>query len=95
MQTQAIKRDNYVETEVIRVGGLECQTCVSKLTSVLGQVAGVRDVAVSLETEKATITFEPEVTSKQLLRAAVERAGFQAIKPVHGEDGNCCGGCGG
>ena len=26
---------------------------------------------------------------------AVADAGYEALKPVHGEDGNCCGGCGG
>lgn len=87
MQTEAIKRDNYMETEIIRIGGLECQNCVSTLDTALKGVKGVRDVTVSLDTEKATITYEPEVTSKQLLRAAITNAGFEAIKPVHGEIG--------
>lgn len=95
MQSQAIRRSNYTETEIIRIAGLQGQASADALSAALGSLQGVRDVSVSLDTEKATVLYEPEQVSRELLRRAVATAGYEALKPVHGEDGVCCGGCGG
>lgn len=95
MQAQAIKRDRYVETEIIRIGGLQGQESAERLNAVLTAVEGVQEVTVTLDDSKAVVVYAPDLTSRQLLRRAVDGAGYEAIKPVHGEDGSCCGGCGG
>lgn len=94
MQSETITRARK-DTEIIRIGGLQGPACADKLDTALTAIKGVATVSVSLDTQKATVTFDPEQVSKQRLRVAVEDVGYQAIKPVHGEDGNCCGGCGG
>ncbi|HUH40246.1 MAG TPA: heavy metal-associated domain-containing protein [Castellaniella sp.] len=94
MQSETLTR-NRLDTEIIRIGGLQGPACADKLDAALSAIKGVSTVSVSLDTEKATVTFDPEQTSKQRLRVAVADTGYEAIKPVHGEDGNCCGGCGG
>jgi len=95
MQTQAMQRTIHSDTEIIRIGGLKGETCVNTLNSALGAIEGVHEVSTSLASEKATVVYAPETTSKEILRQAVNQAGFEALKPVHGEDGACCGGCGG
>ncbi len=94
MQSETVSRTR-LDTEIIRIEGLQGPACADKLNAALSAIKGVGSVSVSLDTGKATITFNPEQVSKQRLRVAVEDAGYQALKPVHGEDGACCGACGG
>ncbi len=94
MQSETITRSR-LDTEIIRIEGLQGPSCADKLDAALSAVKGVSSVSVSLDTSKATVTFDPEQVSAQRLRVAVEDAGYVALKPVHGEDGHCCGGCGG
>lgn len=95
MQSQTLQRTIHAETEIIRIGGLKGEGCVNTLNAALSGIDGVHEVSTSLASEKATVSYAPKVTSKEILRDAVTAAGYEALPPVHGEDGVCCGGCGG
>jgi copper chaperone CopZ len=45
------------------VSGMSCASCVANLEGALGRVPGVADVHVNLATERATITYDADVTS--------------------------------
>lgn len=94
MQSEAIQRTT-LQTEIMKIGGLQGSDCATKIDRILGAVQGVKTAATSLDTHKATITFDPAQTSKQRLAVAIADAGYEYIKSAHGEDGECCGGCGG
>ncbi len=84
-----------MRTETLKVTDTLTDQAVNTITQALGNVPGVSDVSISLDNNKTTVSFDEAVVSKQRLKAAVEDLGFQVAKPVHGEDGECCGGCGG
>lgn len=84
-----------MRTETLKVTDLQNNEAVNTISQALGSVPGVSDVNISLQDSKATISFDDAVVSKQRLQATVEDLGFSVTKPVHGEDGECCGGCGG
>lgn len=84
-----------MRTETLKVTDTLTDQAVNSITTALGNVPGVNDVSISLENNKTTVSFDESVVSKQRLKATVEDLGFQVAKPVHGEDGECCGGCGG
>lgn len=84
-----------MEVGMIKVDGMTCNNCVETVTNTLKSINGVDNVNVSLEKAQASVSFDEEVTSLAILKKAIENAGFEIPKPVHGEDGNCCGGCGG
>jgi Cu+-exporting ATPase len=94
MQAETLKRSSQ-KTETFRLGGLRGPDCADALDRALAAIPGVAQVSVSLADEKATVTFDTAQVSFQRLKVAVADAGYEAFKPVHGEDGNCCGGCGG
>lgn len=81
------------KTETMRLVGLQGPESVTALDQVLSVLPGVADVAISLDDEKATITYDTAQIGVPQLQSAIEAAGYEALKPVHGEDGNCCGGC--
>jgi copper chaperone CopZ len=63
-------------TTTYTVSGMTCEHCVAAVTSEVGQVAGVGDVAVDLGTGLVRITSEGPVDDAAV-RAAVEEAGYE------------------
>ncbi|NYT58500.1 heavy-metal-associated domain-containing protein [Alcaligenaceae bacterium] len=80
---------------VLKLAGLQTEQCAATLAGALKAIDGVKAVEVSFKNSKATVSFNEELVSNQRLQVAVQDAGYQIAKPVHGEDGECCGGCGG
>ena len=60
------------------VEGMTCAACVYHVESALKEVPGVRDVAVSLGTERASVDFVPGLASFDDMQRAVEQAGYRA-----------------
>ncbi|MFV0282889.1 MAG: heavy-metal-associated domain-containing protein [Castellaniella sp.] len=94
MEAATLKRSSQ-KTATLGLVGLRGPSCADKVDRAVSAVPGVSEVSVSLADEKVTVTFDTAQVSVQRLQVAVQDAGYEALKPVHGEDGNCCGGCGG
>lgn len=58
------------------VTGMTCGHCVSSVKEELGEVAGVTDVDVVLETGAVTVTSDRELGRAEVV-AAVTEAGYQ------------------
>lgn len=84
-----------MQVGMLKLAGLKDPGCAVRLTDALKAVKGVDQADVSFEKAKASITFDEERVSLQRLKVAVEDAGYAIAKPAHGEEGTCCGGCGG
>lgn len=84
-----------METGMLKLAGMKDQQCAEVIARTLNAVNGVNDVNVSFDSSRASVTFDETLTSLALLKQAVHDAGYEIAKPVHGEDGACCGGCGG
>lgn len=67
------------------------ETTSSKVVSLLNAVKGVNEAIAT--GSSLNIRFDQDVTSTQELSTILQRAGFDVKKPVHGEDGVCCGSC--
>jgi Cu+-exporting ATPase len=63
------------------VRGLHCAACVGKVEGALRSVPGVSDAAVNLATERATVTYDPARVEFEALKAAVEAAGYDLVRP--------------
>ncbi|NYH78755.1 copper ion binding protein [Actinopolyspora biskrensis] len=62
-------------TQTFTVNGMTCQHCVASVTEELGELPGVSDVDVALETGRVTVTSESEI-SEEAASAAVQEAGY-------------------
>lgn len=94
MQADTLKRTSQ-KTETMQLVGLQGPGCADTIDRALTKLPGVAQVSVSLADQKATITYDTAQVNVKHLQAAIKDAGFESLKPVHGDDGNCCGGCGG
>lgn len=84
-----------MQVGMIKLAGLKEESCASRIADALKAVKGVDSADVSFDKAKASVTYNEELVSLQRLKVAVEDAGYEIAQPVHGEDGACCGGCGG
>ncbi len=64
------------ETMTYTVAGMTCDHCKHAVSSEVGSVAGVTEVAVDLDTKLVTVTGEG--LDDEQLRAAIEEAGYEA-----------------
>ncbi|MDR0220301.1 MAG: heavy metal translocating P-type ATPase [Lachnospiraceae bacterium] len=65
---------------IIPIGGMTCAACSKRIERVLGKLEGVLTVSVNLATEKAAVTYEPQTIRLSAIRAAIEKAGYQALQ---------------
>lgn len=71
-----------IETR-LRIVGMTCGACASRVAKALGAVEGASDVSVNLMTESAAVRFE--AADRNALVAAVRAAGYDAeFMPGHG-----------
>lgn len=81
-----------MELGTIKIADMQGDTCVAKVNKALGELAGVVSAKASLANKSVAVSFDETVTSLDKLKETVIATGFKLA--VHGEDGNCCGGCG-
>ncbi len=58
------------------IEGMTCASCVRRVERSLAKVDGVERASVNLATERATVSFRPEIVGPEALRRAVEKAGY-------------------
>ncbi len=60
----------------LEIEGMHCAACSSRVEKALNNSKGVKEVNVNLSTEKAYITFEPEIIDKSSLIDVVKESGY-------------------
>ena len=58
------------------ISGMSCASCVSHVEGALQALPGVSNVVVNLATNKATLSFEPQLVQLEDLRRAVDNVGY-------------------
>jgi P-type Cu+ transporter len=78
-----------------QVTGMSCASCVAHVERALKQDPGVHSASVNLATERASITFDPSLTSPGALTRRVEQAGYTVPQTEWVADirGMTCAGC--
>lgn len=86
-----------MRSESLKLTGTTNQDCSDSVTRVLRGVRGVGEIEVALESSEVKVQFDDQITSAQELQNVLAQAGYaiSTEKSVHGENGSCCGGCGG
>jgi Cu+-exporting ATPase len=73
-----LERPAAGEAVALKIAGMTCASCVSRVEKALGRVPGVSDVAVNLATEEAHLHRRAGAPDLGSLIAAVEAAGYGA-----------------
>lgn len=63
----------------LKISGMSCQHCVATVTKALSATPGVSDAVVSLETNQATVNYEPNLVEPAKLAKVIEDAGYNVV----------------
>ncbi|MGZ4857221.1 MAG: heavy metal translocating P-type ATPase, partial [Methanobacteriaceae archaeon] len=74
------------EKVTIKIGGMSCAMCVQAIEDTLNKIDGIRQVTVNLAAEKAYVTYNPQITSLEDMRNAIEDLGYDYLG-IEGEAG--------
>jgi Cu+-exporting ATPase len=67
------------------VTGMTCAACAARIERSLSRSEGVENASVNLATERATVKFDPHVTSVDRIVGTIRDAGYDAIVPAADE----------
>ncbi len=84
-----------MQTEHIKISGMTCGGCTTKITRALKALPGVGEVNVSLGSEEATVQYDEKTSSADQLKLAIISAGYgvgasNSAKKSESK-GGCCG----
>lgn len=68
-----------MKTRVFRIGGMSCAACSGRIEKAIGGVPGVESVNANFGNNTATVTYDGTASSDELIRRAVESAGYTLI----------------
>ncbi|PXF60623.1 MAG: heavy metal translocating P-type ATPase [Candidatus Methanogaster sp.] len=69
----------------IKVGGMTCVMCVRTIEDALKRLDGITGASVNLSSEKAYITYNPDMTTVSEMKKAILDAGYQYLG-IEGEE---------
>jgi P-type Cu+ transporter len=73
-----------LEKATYAVEGMTCASCVARVEKALSEVEGVLSAEVNLATERATVTYDPELASYDNMARAVDAAGYKLVATAEG-----------
>lgn len=83
-----------MQTEILKITGLDSEKCADNVTRALASIAGVSDVSVSLLRSQVAVQFDENRAGPGQFQAALLNAGFSAWPMKSAlDEGSCCGGC--
>ena len=84
-----------MHNETLKITGMTCEGCTSKVAHALKAVGGVHDVVVTLADGQAAVRYDESEASPEKIKSAVKAAGYgvDVTTTTHGEHakGGHCG----
>ena len=71
-------------TETYKVKGMHCASCSSIVEKAFKKVPGVHSAEVNYGTEKAKVSFDPEITNTHDLSKQIEPLGYSRFSDPGG-----------
>ena len=65
-----------LSTLELKIGGMHCAACSSRIERVTSRMEGVTEASVNLAAESGRFVFDPALVSQRVLRQAIHDAGF-------------------
>ncbi|WP_010253852.1 heavy metal translocating P-type ATPase [Treponema primitia] len=73
-------------SKAFNIQGMTCAVCARTVERVTKKLSGVDEASVNLATEKLNITFDPDLLTTAIIKAAVTKAGYKAIEEADETD---------
>lgn len=60
----------------LKITGMHCAACSSKIESVLGKLEGIKEASVNLATEKASVVYDENKIDREDIKAKIKKIGY-------------------
>jgi len=82
---KAIKDTGYgvgenFKKDIIQIGGMTCASCAQAVEQALRKTEGILEASVNIATEKAMITYDPQIVSFQKITKVINDTGYKALE---------------
>lgn len=84
-----------MQTEILRVNGMNNADSVHHIAKALDAIDGIDDFNISLAGSSITVRYDERRTSSKQLQTALLDAGYPSVGQSAHASGGCCGSCGG
>ncbi|GBR47337.1 heavy-metal-associated domain-containing protein [Neokomagataea thailandica] len=64
---------------IVRVGGMSCEGCSTRLQKVLNELQGVAQAHVTLASGQAVIQYDEQQITEHDVRECIEESGFDVL----------------
>jgi Cu+-exporting ATPase len=68
-----------MEKTILTIKGMSCASCANTVETVISRVSGVKECTVNFGMEQATVHFDPQQTSVEIIQNAAEKVGYGAF----------------
>jgi len=92
---------NANQTVTLPIGGMSCASCAARIEKGLRNLSGIKEANVNLATEKAVVTYDPQVLNEEGLIRTIEDLGYKVPLPENKSEkmvisvgGMTCAACG-
>ena len=72
---------NANQTVTLPIGGMSCASCAARIEKGLRNLSGIKEANVNLATEKAVVTYDPQVLNEEGLIRTIEDLGYKVPLP--------------
>lgn len=69
-----------MKTISLKISGMTCAACASRIEKVVGKMEGVSSVSVNLATERATVRYNPALARISQIKQTIAKAGYEALE---------------
>jgi len=63
----------------IPVGGMTCAACAQRVEKAIKKLEGIESASVNIATEKATVSYNPQILRASAIKEAIVKAGYKAL----------------
>lgn len=64
----------------LQITGMTCAACANRIEKGLNKMEGVQEANVNFALERATVTFNPEITNVSAMEEKIEKLGYGTVK---------------
>ncbi len=72
---------NANQTVTLPIGGMSCASCAARIEKGLRNLSGIKEANVNLATEKAVVTYDPQVLNEEGLIRTIEDLCYKVPLP--------------
>ncbi|MHA2039353.1 MAG: copper ion binding protein, partial [Promethearchaeota archaeon] len=83
MTEQAIEKTINLKKSIFSIQGMHCASCAQTISKVVSNLEGVEEVNVNLATEKAYLTYDPNLVEKKKILSAIKSSGYDATPELN------------